>query len=207
MTDQPPGFEGDAASKTAPKAASNERLQQRVATAARAVRLRLGPNAIAAAQRGEPIILNLNEADDLAVAVLTELGRELDAFAEYENTINWMTTCTSCARVLDSSIRETERAERAEAELAALRTVARGYCPACGRGDAAPSVEDWEQQKQRADQAEQQRNRLAATLDAALTCMELHWARSDFHGPTDEAVTPEHFKTWRAALDQNRRQP
>ncbi|MEU9323238.1 DUF6085 family protein [Streptomyces canus] len=55
------------------------------------------------------------------------------------------------------------------------------------------------EQKQRADQ-------LAATLDAALTCMELHWARSDFHGPADEAVTPEHFKNWRNALDQNRRQ-
>ncbi|MGW5582845.1 DUF6085 family protein [Streptomyces sp. NPDC003857] len=38
--------------------------------------------------------------------------------------------------------------------LAALRAVSRGYCPACGRGDAAPTVEDWEQQRQRADQAE-----------------------------------------------------
>ena len=40
------------------------------------------------------------------------------------------------------------------ADLAALRAVARGYCPDCGRGDAAPTVEDWEQQKQRADHAE-----------------------------------------------------
>jgi hypothetical protein len=39
--------------------------------------------------------------------------------------------------------------------LAALRTVARGYCPHCGRGDAAPTVTDWEQQKQRADQVEE----------------------------------------------------
>lgn len=38
--------------------------------------------------------------------------------------------------------------------LDALQAVARGYCPACGRGDAAPTVADWEQQKQRADQAE-----------------------------------------------------
>lgn len=43
---------------------------------------------------------------------------------------------------------------RLTAGLAALRTVARGYCPACGRGDAAPTVEDWEREKQRADQAE-----------------------------------------------------
>lgn len=39
-------------------------------------------------------------------------------------------------------------------DLAALRAVARGYCPDCGRGDAAPTVTDWEQQKQRADRAE-----------------------------------------------------
>jgi hypothetical protein len=39
-------------------------------------------------------------------------------------------------------------------ELAALRQVARGYCPACGRGDAAPTVDDGEREKQRADQAE-----------------------------------------------------
>lgn len=63
---------------------------------------------------------HLGEAD----AVLTELKRELDALAEYENTINWMTTCTGCARVLDSCIRETERAERAEAALARIQAIA-----------------------------------------------------------------------------------
>lgn len=46
-------------------------------------------------------------------------------------------------------------------QLDALRQVARGYCPHCGRGDAAPSVADWEQQKQRADQ-------LAGTLHDVL---------------------------------------
>jgi hypothetical protein len=39
-------------------------------------------------------------------------------------------------------------------DLAALRNVARGYCPTCGRGDATPTVTDWEQQRQRADQAD-----------------------------------------------------
>ncbi|CAM5620663.1 hypothetical protein [Streptomyces aurantiogriseus] len=48
------------------------------------------------------------------------------------------------------------------AELAALRAVARGYCPACGRGDAAPTVADWEQQRQRADEAEQRLRRIDA---------------------------------------------
>ena len=43
---------------------------------------------------------------------------------------------------------------KAETELAALREVARGYCPECGRGDASPTAQQWEEQKQRADQAE-----------------------------------------------------
>lgn len=42
--------------------------------------------------------------------------------------------------------------QHAETELVALRQMARGYCPHCGRGDATPT--DWEQQKQRAEQAE-----------------------------------------------------
>ncbi len=42
-----------------------------------------------------------------------------------------------------------------EGEIAALRQVARGYCPECGRGDAAPTVDDWQRERQRADQAEE----------------------------------------------------
>lgn len=41
--------------------------------------------------------------------------------ADYENRITWETNCGSCARILDSAIRETERAERAEAALAEAR--------------------------------------------------------------------------------------
>ncbi|MFI1472064.1 hypothetical protein [Streptomyces wuyuanensis] len=40
------------------------------------------------------------------------------------------------------------------AELAVLRQVARGYCGACGRGDAAPTADQWNEQRQRADRAE-----------------------------------------------------
>ncbi|MFJ3043668.1 hypothetical protein [Streptomyces tendae] len=58
--------------------------------------------------------LPLSVRKAVAMAVLAELKRELDAFAEYENAINWMTTCTSCARMLDASHRELERAEAAE---------------------------------------------------------------------------------------------
>ena len=50
-------------------------------------------------------------------ALLAELGRRV---AEYENAIDWNTTCLSCPAVLDSSYAETARREAAEARLAAL---------------------------------------------------------------------------------------
>ncbi|MFI9154525.1 hypothetical protein [Streptomyces sp. NPDC053367] len=40
-------------------------------------------------------------------------------------------------------------------DLAALREVARGYCPECGRGDASPTAQQWLDQRLRADQAEE----------------------------------------------------
>lgn len=51
---------------------------------------------------------------------------------------------------------------KAETELAALRAVVRGYCPDCGRGDAAPTVEDLERERQRAEQAEVAGDRVRA---------------------------------------------
>ncbi|MFR9796597.1 hypothetical protein ACL02U_11935 [Streptomyces sp. MS06] len=115
MTDKPAAFEPADDSNTHPKAAPNAALQERIAKAARTVRLRLGPNAAAMAQHGDPIILNMSEADDLATAVLAELAPELDRLADLEHRLTWHTTCASCARLLDANIRETERAERAEA--------------------------------------------------------------------------------------------
>jgi hypothetical protein len=46
-------------------------------------------------------------------------------------------------------------------QLEALQAVARGYCPACGRGDAGPTVEDWERERQRADEAERRLRNIA----------------------------------------------
>lgn len=40
--------------------------------------------------------------------------------AEYENAITWGTSCLSCAAVLDSSIRETNRADDLRALLAEI---------------------------------------------------------------------------------------
>ena len=64
-----------------PPPADQTTLRERIAGAARTVRLRLGPNAIAAAQRGEPIILSGGEADDLADAVLPVLPEQTDRAA------------------------------------------------------------------------------------------------------------------------------
>lgn len=80
-----------------------------------------------------------------------------------------------------------QRVEQLTSELAALRAVARGYCPACGRGDAAPTTDDWEQQKQRADQAEAERDELRdenAAVEAKLSDMarkrgEQQWRTGD----------------------------
>ncbi|MDX2697580.1 hypothetical protein [Streptomyces ipomoeae] len=76
-----------------------------------------------------PTIDQLRNLADRAAHGLTpdeqaRLREGITRLAEYENTINWMTTCTSCARVLDSGIRETERAERAEAAITRVRNLA-----------------------------------------------------------------------------------
>ena len=85
--------------------------------------------------------------DHLTSDALDALYEQLEAAEESE-------TQRQLANARDAFASATVRAARAEKELAGLRAVARGYCPACGRGDAAPTVADWEQQRQRADQAE-----------------------------------------------------
>jgi hypothetical protein len=52
-------------------------------------------------------------------------------------------------------------------QLEAFRAVARGYCPACGRGDAAPTVDDWQRERRRAETAETALAHLQATSEAA----------------------------------------
>ena len=64
------------------------------------------------------------------IAVADAEQAELRArVADYENRITWHTTCASCARILDSSIRETERAVRAETALAEARQLHAKTCP------------------------------------------------------------------------------
>lgn len=44
-----------------------------------------------------------------------------EQITDYENRITWYTTCQRCANLLDRSIADYERAERAEAEVKQLR--------------------------------------------------------------------------------------
>jgi hypothetical protein len=93
-------------------AADRAALRDRIAEAARTVRLRLGPNAIAMAQRGEPIILNLNEADDLADAVLAVLPAPTDRAAEERlaRVCEWVTSDVVTARTgFGDGYREAQR--------------------------------------------------------------------------------------------------
>ncbi|MFI8792643.1 hypothetical protein [Streptomyces sp. NPDC055105] len=92
-------------------------------------------NAVAPALKKVDQQLPLSARKAVAEAVLAELKPELDRLVDYENRIMWDTTCGSCARVLDSSIRETERAEKAEAETEAHRLA---LSQALGLGTGAP---------------------------------------------------------------------
>jgi hypothetical protein len=52
-----------------------------------------------------------------AVMAAPALRVRLDLLAEYENAITWNTSCLACSRTLDASIRDHDRAERAEAAI------------------------------------------------------------------------------------------
>lgn len=69
--------------------------------------------------------------------------------------------CPDCAGLVPASqqylhqeAEQRARAEQAEAELTALKTITTGYCPECGRGDCSPTASQWYQQVQRADRAD-----------------------------------------------------
>ncbi|MES9522428.1 hypothetical protein [Streptomyces capoamus] len=118
-----------------------------------------------------------------------------------------------------STITDTELDQLYDA-LDALRAVARGYCEVCGRGDAAPTVEDWEterqnaafwfDQHQRARQSAADQRQRAKRAEAALArvraaCDQLHRAAvlADGQPHTDRERGIVHAVTRvRAALDQ-----
>ncbi|MDT0608820.1 hypothetical protein [Streptomyces lancefieldiae] len=94
-------------------------------------------NAVGPALQTRGEWLRLTSRRSVADAVLVAIKPELDAYLRYESTITWMTTCTSCATVLDNTAQDTERADRAEAALAEARRIHHETCPlARGNVDA-----------------------------------------------------------------------
>jgi len=53
----------------------------------------------------------------------------------------------------------------ADAVLATLNDPDAGYCPDCGRGDAGPTADEYEQQRRRAETAERRTIRIQTLLD------------------------------------------
>ena len=82
---------------------------------------------------------------------------ETSAQAERERHVAEAHTDTESGKGQPSYTQLADDLAVCQAALKELRAVARDYCPHCGRGDAAPTVTDWEQQKQRADQADADR--------------------------------------------------
>jgi len=87
-------------------------------------------------------------AHSLCDEEITRLRGSLDAaeakLASYDSAISWATSCTACARVLDASIADHDRAGQAEAKLAAIADHCRKhaehvnlYCPDLGRPASA----------------------------------------------------------------------
>ena len=69
----------------------------------------------------DPAVIHASMHD--VPALVAELRAAREQIDDYENAITWGVSCTSCARVLDASIADHDRAERAEAELRAARKV------------------------------------------------------------------------------------
>ena len=68
-------------------------------------------------------LVGWDELDSGQREVDMRIGHAVANYALTENAVTWGTTCTSCARVLDSACAETVRREQAEAKLAAIREV------------------------------------------------------------------------------------
>lgn len=85
------------------------------------------------------------------------------------------------------TVRDTEL-EQLRADLAALRAVATGYCPHCGRGDAAPTPDQYLVQVHRADTAEAKVARVRALAADMRTWCSPYNIAVDYAQRIDDAL-------------------
>ena len=125
--------------------------------------------------------------------------------ADLDRQAQEMATWRATVAALDAGVPGTprHRAEQAEAELTALKTITSGYCGHCGRGDCSPTADQWYEQRQRADRAE------AAIERVRATCARLHDLAHAAHGvPTSsyDRGIDRAAKVILAALDEPQEQ-
>lgn len=81
---------------------------------------------------GKAVGLSLNGIVIYADPELVDARKEIEELRatvlDYENRITWETTCAGCARYLDVSVRDHERAEKAEAAIERVRKLHRPWC-------------------------------------------------------------------------------
>jgi chromosome segregation ATPase len=82
-------------------------------------------------------IARLRGAQAAAEADLAALREKL---ASYDSAISWATSCTGCATLLDACTEERERAEQAEAKLAAIETLCGRVLADCAAAFIEPSL-------------------------------------------------------------------
>lgn len=179
----------DARQQAAAIAAQRDRLRQRMHTLANRWDDPSTPDTpTAQALRAEITVAPFDPDGAMAVREYTERGRTLWAFR------CWGTdTCDGWLglghHTQTSALAERERHVLKEHQEQAPE----GYCPACGRGDVAPTADEYEQQRQRAEAAEATVARVQALADrhpAGIDTAHLHAAIANTPSPDDEPDLP-----------------
>jgi hypothetical protein len=86
--------------------------------------------------------LTCQDSDRMLLRLAAALRELRERIAEYENAITWGTSCLTCARVLDASIADHQRAEKAEEKLRLVHEVV-AACQSLGAIMAGADSAEW----------------------------------------------------------------
>ncbi|MFF9197316.1 hypothetical protein ACF09L_19120 [Streptomyces sp. NPDC014779] len=157
------------------------------------------------ANRAERGPLSGDEAQRLRDGIRAALGQPTNPEPSWQ--------CPDCGGLVPNSQRhihqaaeQRARAKKAEAELAALKTITSGYCGHCGRGDCSPTADQWYEQRQRAERAEAAIERIRALhVPHGYPDPDMPGTRT-YCGGCDDATSAHPCNTL-AALDPQEPQP